>query len=592
MNIEFQELTFKNILSFGAKETKLEFKRGLNLIHGKNGSGKSSILDVLSYCLFGKAYRKIKIKELINRKNKKGLETTCTFTVNHTDIYKISRSMTGSGSEKLKITKNTTESDLLSSKSLNQDDLNKLLGINHSLFRQIISLAVNYNKPFLTLEAKDKRELVEQIFNVQIFGDMLKLGKSKNSGNSAKNDINQNSLTLMKENISTQMENLRKLKQTNQEIEANFEEEIKETKDKLKKFEDDIDISKQEIQKIEEYLKNMKDKKLDEMLTKLEISSDKLFTRITELKVSLEINNKSIIFFNNNINVPCPSCKNIITEEHKQIEIKRLENENEKLTIELEAKQEAWNDLSGKINKINDVKKTIDNKSTELKNKQFALGVQEREATSLRTLLADNIKPKLIINLDDETKDLESKKDEYTQLFKSSKSLKKLIENYAKVFMVLSDSGIKSYFFKKMIPLLNTKINEYLQLFEIPIVLMFDEYMNETITSYTKRDDISYYANSEGEKKRIDISILLSFINITKLISNWNCNLLVIDELLDGAIDEDGLDKLVSCLKTMVTDNNMDVYIISHRLFKENKQKFNKVIFVEKKHGFSEISYS
>jgi hypothetical protein len=136
------------------------------------------------------------------------------------------------------------------------------------------------------------------------------------------------------------------------------------------------------------------------------------------------------------------------------------------------------------------------------------------------------------------------------------------------------------------------KVNEYIKLFELPVIIHFDELMNEKITNLENlRSEISYYAYSEGEKKRIDMSILLSFISITKIISNWNCNLLIIDELLDSAIDEAGLEKLVGSLKNMSQDSkDLSIYIISHRLQQDYNTQFKKVLNIQKtNNGFSEI---
>jgi len=144
-----------------------------------------------------------------------------------------------------------------------------------------------------------------------------------------------------------------------------------------------------------------------------------------------------------------------------------------------------------------------------------------------------------------------------------------------------------------LIPILNKNINDYLTLFELPINLQFDEFMEETIKSAgMSESDFSYYSFSEGEKKRIDMAILLSFITITKTLANWNCNLLIIDELLDSAIDENGLEKLLKSLKNMTYDSDTCIYIISHRLQQEYLPQFKSQIKVEKNsNGFSKINF-
>ena len=174
-------------------------------------------------------------------------------------------------------------------------------------------------------------------------------------------------------------------------------------------------------------------------------------------------------------------------------------------------------------------------------------------------------------------------------------NLKQNLINNDIIQNILSENGIKAYFFKKLIPILNKKINEYIKIFELPIIIQFDEFMNETIYNMDNlRSNISYHAYSEGEKKRIDMSILLSFINITKTISNWNCNILMIDELLDSAIDENGLEKLVWSLKNLTYESkNLSIYIISHRIQQDYISQFKNCINVQKNsNGFSEVIFN
>ena len=159
---------------------------------------------------------------------------------------------------------------------------------------------------------------------------------------------------------------------------------------------------------------------------------------------------------------------------------------------------------------------------------------------------------------------------------------------------MLSDSGIKSYIFEQLIPILNDNINRYLNIFNLPIYLEFGDDMSDSIKTINNfNESVTYYSFSEGEKKKIDMAILLSFIDVTKKIANWNCNLLIIDELLDSSIDEAGLDKLLLSLSGMVDeDDDLGIYIISHKFKKEYKQYFNKMIEVKKSSdGFSKMSY-
>jgi Straboviridae SbcC-like subunit of palindrome specific endonuclease len=212
MNIEFEKIRFKNVNTFGNAWTEFYFKPGLNLVTGTNGSGKSTfLLDVLSFANYGKPYRSIKIDELINNKNCKQLVAESYFKIDD-DKYSIQRGLKPSF---IKLLKNGEEVELLSHKSLIQEEIDKLLGINHNLFKQIISLSLLNNKPFLSLDAKEKREITESVFNIKVFGRMLKSLKKNNSITKNSIDLNEKEISMSKENLEglvSQIKSLTKLK--------------------------------------------------------------------------------------------------------------------------------------------------------------------------------------------------------------------------------------------------------------------------------------------------------------------------------------------------------------------------------------------
>jgi DNA repair exonuclease SbcCD ATPase subunit len=195
--------------------------------------------------------------------------------------------------------------------------------------------------------------------------------------------------------------------------------------------------------------------------------------------------------------------------------------------------------------------------------------------------------------------DMDAMKEEYDQRlneYKDSKDelseISKGLANYSKIIEILSDTGVKSYIFDQLIPVLTKSVNYYLNIFELPIYIEFDNTMKDSIkTSANFNSSVSYLSFSEGEKKKIDMAILLSFIDVTKKIANWNCNLLIIDELLDSSIDDNGLEKMLESLEKMVlTDTDMGIYIISHRFKTEYKHFFNSMIEIKKNSdGFSKI---
>lgn len=585
MVVKFKSLTFQNILSFGATPTTIEFEHGVNLISGKNGSGKSAILDALSFCLFGQPYRKIKIKELVNRRNKKNLKVTCEFVVDERDKFTITRTM---NPDTIEILKNDKELELLSSKRLNQEEIDKIIGINYQMFKQVISLAVNYNKPFLSLQLHEKREIIEQIFNIVVFGQMLKYLKKNNVEIKTKNEINDRTIKFLEEHLKSLRRRVMEMTDAQTNFQTNKEKDLQEIDGRIRQYMSERIAIDQEIENL---TINIDATNYDEeKLKQLKKDRDAVIKLINENEFSIKSSKEMLNLLEQN--TVCPMCKTEITQDHKDKEIKRLtsdinernknikEAKTQRVEIEKEiSRQETW------LHELNDYK-------IKKENLQEKLTIIEREMTSAEERRNEVLNREIDFNLESLVQEFEDKKKEYKNLWNETKSIKKTLKNNDIVQSILSESGIKAYFFKKLIPILNTKVNEYIKLFELPVILHFDELMNEKITNLENlRSEISYYAYSEGEKKRIDMSILLSFISITKIISNWNCNLLIIDELLDSAIDEGGLEKLVGSLKNMSYDSkDLSIYIISHRLQQDYSTHFKNSLQIQKNsNNFSEI---
>jgi len=593
MLIEFKTLTFKNILSFGNKETTIDFTQGLNLVTGANGSGKSSaILDTLSFCLYGKPYRTINLDELVNRKNKKGLEVTCDFVVDSKVHYRITRK---AGPTKLTVWSNTTgkeftdedELELLSSKRLNQSEIDKIVGINYKLFKQIISLSINYNKPFLSGKAGEKRDIIEQIFNIKVFGEMLKLVKKETSDIRIDMEINHKTLALLKENIKGIRRRLKELTEAKDNFTENKQKDLENSKQKIADIRKNIKTVEMKTKKKTKILDKGTKFNIDDMREKREY----LISKINECEYKIKTAVKTSKSLNKN--QICPMCNTEITEEHKLSEETRLSQIIEDSELKIDEYKIIRNEIETDI-------KVAEQEASDIVTVQHDIKRLNDNKKMLDESLEENIKNRTEIksrklNIDIETiqTECDTKVDEYKIIHKEYKKLGETVHNNDIASNILSENGIKSYLFKKLIPILNKNINDYLTLFELPINLQFDEYMDETIKSAgMSESDFSYYSFSEGEKKRIDMAILLSFINITKTLANWNCNLLIIDELLDSAIDETGLEKLLRSLKNMTYDSNTCIYIISHRLQQEYLPQFKQQIKVEKNsNGFSKVNF-
>jgi len=585
MRVIFKKLIIQNLLSFGNSEVTIDFTKGLNLITGKNGSGKSSaLLDAISFALYDKPYRKINKTELINRKNKKNLKVSCEFEVNGTP-YKIVRGLKHSDVD-LEFYIDNVKQDILSAKSLSQEQIEKYIGVDYKLFKQVISLSINHNEPFLTLPSQDKRELLEKFFNIDVIASMLKKAKDEQKNIKIKKDMVSHSVDMLADVLRSDKKNIQEWEESKNNFDSDKHTELLDIKNKihinkgnLKKLKSDGLIKKTELDALE---------KID--ITVLQNEKESISKNKNSAEIDIR-NAEKILKALNEYDV-CPTCQTKLTEEHKNLEV----NIQEKIISDAKSNITIYDDeLLAIKSKIVDAQKN-QNIEQEIKYAMKDLKTQYMNIESqIEKLTADKDKVtnrQFMINI-------QTKKEEYSNKLKEYKSnkdelgaLQSKLSMYDKIIDILSDKGIKSYIFEQLIPVLNKSINHYLNIFELPVYIEFDNTMKDSIKTTTNFNSIVKYASfSEGEKKKIDMAILFSFIDVTKKIANWNCNLLVIDELLDSSIDDNGLEKLLESLERMsAEDSEMGIYIISHRFKSEYKHFFSSMVEVSKnKDGFSKI---
>jgi DNA repair exonuclease SbcCD ATPase subunit len=578
MYVNFISLKFKNINSYGNSITEFSFQKGMNLIAGTNGKGKSTIVEALCFCLFGVPFRKIKIKELINRTNKKKLWTNVTFKVGN-DTFEITRSLKP---DTLKISKNDKDLDILSSKKLNQDEIDKIIGLDINLFRQIISLSINYSKPFLSLASTEKKDIIENIFNIKVFGLMNKMLKTINSGYKIEWDINNRTINILEDNIKSMRNQIKKLKHTKENFEKDKEKDILKCKTSIDNLKQKINDAKTSIDE----LKIKSEKLLTEIIKEKSTDKDIIVKDIGSLDSIIKNSKKDISFFNNNDS--CSICKSDFSGEHKNKHLNELNktlNEAKDKKIELTEKLET---IEEKLEIKKQIDKDITKNNNEIKSENNKVTFYDEELRKYIESLSDLENKTFTFDIKSLEDEYEQKKSEYKEVFKKTNDLHKEIVINETIFDILSNEGIKSHFFAKLIPILNKRINEYLTDFDIPISLTFNAYMEEEITSLGQYKGINYHSFSEGEKKRIDIAILLSFIETTKLISNWGTNILFFDELLDSSTDDDGIHKIMESIKNLIIkDNNLCVFIMTH---KTSDFYYDSIYKVTMDAGFSQIN--
>lgn len=585
MFVEFKKLSFCNIMSYGASGAEINFQTGLNTIKAVNGSGKSSILDALTFVLFGKPYRDIKLSELVNTTNGKGLEVTVDFRIG-TDNYTIRRGLKPAIFE---IYKNGKEMDMLSTKKLNQDEIDKLLGINLRLFKNIVAVAVTNNKPFLSLSIGDKRALIENIFNIDVLGMMCKDVKKRKTGNTTEMDLKTTELrgvTNSIEDNESYIESMRKYIASFNEIKDSnirtIQESIEKYNKEIEKRSKNLEIARKKIDELTVELGEMPDRStgdtLNQEIGKVRSVIDSISSTLSKLK-------KSRL---------CPVCNSPLDEGHARKHIEEMiaekkEMETEKLPLLLEQYKAYGETLKTYQEKQGFIQTIRDKARTE----EITRSTLETELNNAKRNLEKETTKTCPASIDAYTEKLNALRIQCEELNKDIEVLTEKILIDTQLIKILGDDGIKTYFFKKLVRVLNKSVNEYLTKFELKnTTIEFDETMTETMmTNMVPRTYSSY---SSGERTRIDMSILLAFFDISRQISNWSCNILFIDELLDQNIDQSGIEQFVSTLYNLIQFNKkaLGIYIISHKL-NELKIQISSTIEIKKVHDYSilEVKY-
>ena len=585
MFVEFKKLSFCNIMSYGASGAEIDFQTGLNTIKAANGSGKSSILDALTFVLFGKPYRDIKLSELVNTANGKGLEVTCEFKIG-TDTYMIRRGLKPAIFE---IYKNGKEMDMLSTKKLNQDEIDKLLGINLRLFKNIVAVAVTNNKPFLSLPIGDKRALIENIFNIDVLGSMCKDVKKRKTVNNTELDLKtteRRGVVNSIEDNESYIENMRRYIASFNEVKDANIKTIRENIDKYRKEIDkrtkNLAIAESKIKELTEEMGAVPDRSVGESLN-MEIG--KVQSIIDNINSTLSKLKKSRL---------CPVCNSPLDEGHARKHIEGMLAEKKTMEKEtLPGLMERYRAYSDTVKTYQEKQSFIQTIRDKARTEEITRSTLETELNKAKQNLEKESGKACPASVDSYVEKLNALRAQSEELNKDIDVLTEKILIDTQLIKILGDDGIKSYFFKKLIKVLNKSVNEYLNKFELKnTTIEFDETMAETMT--TNLVPRTYSSYSSGERTRIDMSILLAFFDISRQISNWSCNLLFIDELLDQNIDQSGIEQFVSTLYNLIQLNKkkLGIYIISHKL-NELKIQISSTIEIKKVHDYSilEVKY-
>lgn len=577
MRVDFEYIKFRNFGSYGNNFTQYNFTTGLYNLFGAIGQGKSTVLSALYFCLYGKTF-KVNINELINDINESELETECKFSIG-LDKYIIKR---GLKPGYITVEKNGMDIDSLSRKKLIQEEIDKVLGMNSDMFKSIVGLSVQNNTPFCTMTKPEKRNTFDNLFGMVIFSELMKETKNEMSLLRTDNEVFKRSLNLYEQSLKETNEQLKSLEKINKESDENKQREIDELYVKIKNIKEEA----------KGYLESVETNKLS--LNDMQNSYNELYKKVCEYTINedLQAVDREIAIIKNQENTlkntnTCPTCLTEVTNEHKQ---KHFNDFAEKI-CKLNYKKEQLI----KIKEQFDIeKKELENKNYSIKEIQYNIRTYSEKIKDCSYRIKDIEKQIEKKNETSSKIDVESLKNSFNNKVTEYKNLKSKISDNNEDLVVgnalteiLSDTGVKAYFMEKMLPWLNYKINEYLDRFDFSIRITINASLTEvieTISGNTRQR--SYHSFSGGERKIIDVSIWLSFIDCVKMFLNWNANLLFIDELFDEGTDSETIEKIINSLGVMTTDKNMNITLISH---KNPDVKFDGKFLARKIDKFSKL---
>ena len=568
--IIFNTIRWKNFLSTGNQFTEIKLDRSHStLIVGENGGGKSTMLDALCYSLFGKPFRNINKPQLVNSINKKQLLVEVEFQ-SGSKTYKIVRGI------KPGLFEIYVDGELLNQDAAARDYQKYLeesiLKLNYKSFTQIVILGSASFTPFMQLPSGTRREIIEDLLDIQIFTTMNVVLRDKLNALKDRIQDADGKLEVLKQKASIQKEYVDTL-ETNREkrvdeilgrIEAG-ESQI----ESLTNLTKDLEVEKVSVEETQKSLGDLADKQ-----KKLDSFKTKFSTQLRDLQ-------KEVAFYEETDE--CPTCRQGIAHDHKETIVSSRQDKMQELSSGMEKLQEEFTKLEELIAENETLSEQISKLNKEIITHNNEMIVQQRLIQTLNLELND---------ITSKTGDIDTEKNKLKTYAKEVlvQNEEKAKLNEEKHYMdavstLLKDTGIKTKIIRQYLPVINKLVNKYLQAMDFFVQFTLDEKFDETIKS-RHRDDFSYASFSEGEKQRIDLALLFTWRTIAKMKNSVATNLLILDEVFDSSLDNNGTDYVMSLLDTLGEDTN--VFVISHKgdqLF----DKFRSLIKFEKKNNYSEM---
>ena len=568
--ITFKVLRWKNFLSTGNNWSEIDFtKHDTTLVVGHNGAGKSTLLDALSFALFGKAHRSISKAQLVNSINGKGTVVEISFNVNNSE-FKVVRGIKPNTFEIWKDGKMINQSSHAKEyqKILEQN----ILKLNHKSFHQIVVLGSSSFIPFMQLTAQNRRDVIEDLLDINVFSKMNSLLKEKIAALRDESKDVDHKVHLMQTKIDSQKKYIKSIKALNKEqldakhqTIADYREEMAKVTSANLELSTFLDENREEAASQRKEVET-KIKDLNKFKTKFD----------TEIKKIV----RDVKFFEKNDT--CPSCNQAITEDTKN---QHIHDGKEKAKEIKESYNEAEKALQRRTAELAEVDKTLQKcqqVQSDLHSNNVLIGQYQN---SIDRTLEEIESIGKAADLDQADKDLESLTADKNDLIESRLVISEQVNYNTIMSTMLKDTGIKTKIVKQYLPVINNLVNQFLQTLDFFVSFNLDEAFQETIKSRF-RDSFSYASFSEGEKQRIDLALLFTWRQIAKMKNSVATNLLILDETFDSSLDHDGVDNLMKIIYTLGNDTN--VFVISHK-GEMLDGKFANKIEVYKEKNFSKI---
>ena len=568
--IVFKSVSWKNFLSTGNSPNKVLLNKSTTtLIIGKNGEGKSTILDALCFSLFGKPFRNINKGQLVNSINGKNCVVELEFSIASRE-YKIVRGI------KPNIFEIWCDGVMLNQDAASRDYQKvleqQIIKLNYKTFTQVVILGSASFVPFMQLTPLQRREVIEDILDIRIFSTMNTLLKEK--AQETKDAITriESEITTAKTKVDSQTQLIKTITEAKTSAIESITAKITANNNEILQAEGEIQLILQEIDTLKASINDKET--VSEDIEKAKTIKSKLLQKIETCEHNTEFFSEHDV---------CPSCNQDIAEEYKENIIKDLNAKMLDNNTKIGELETILTNLNEKLSKINEVAAQITDKNIELSTRNSTITLLNKQ---IRELEAETQRVKSdTTNIDEEKRKLKDMAKEAMENITTKTSLQEHRNLEEVASALLKDTGIKTAIIREYLPAMNKLINKYLNAMDAYIHFELDEAFNESVKSRF-RDDFTYASFSEGEKMRIDLAILFTWRQIAKMKNSVNTNLLLLDEIFDSSLDTAGTDYFLNLMNQLGEHTN--IFVISHKgdqLF----DKFRSVIKFEKRNDFSVI---